>query len=84
VIYLCLQIGKYDRQFWEQSVEQEVLKVLLIELLTTMLQSLLVWHDKPVKTLHFSSRQRFPVDECVCVFVVCVCVSSNKRQKLQR
>ena len=25
--YLCLQIGKYDRQFWEQSVEQEVLKV---------------------------------------------------------
>jgi len=25
-----LQIGKYDRQFWEQSVEQEVLKVLLL------------------------------------------------------
>jgi len=27
--YLCLQIGKYDRQLWEQSVEQEVLKVFL-------------------------------------------------------
>jgi len=32
--HVCLQIGKYDRQFWEQSVEQEVLKVLLSELLT--------------------------------------------------
>jgi len=37
VIYLCLKIGKYDRQVWEQSVEQEVLKVFLTELLTIML-----------------------------------------------
>jgi len=28
VVYVHLQIGKYDRQIWEQSVEQEVLKVL--------------------------------------------------------
>jgi len=32
LFYLCSQIGKYDRQFWEQSVEQEVLKVLQIKL----------------------------------------------------